>query len=138
MAIPMNKPGFTLLELLVVMSVTLILFSLASVSYRGYGVRAKRHQAELVLLQLSAKLETYAADHQGSYLGATLARLNMQQLAKNLPYQFALQAVEPSYYVLLAIPMAEQARSDKKCGALLLTSDNEKHALGPQNRACWK
>ncbi len=49
--------GFTLIELVIVLTVVAILAILAVRSYKGYVIRSRRIEAETQLLQLAQKLE---------------------------------------------------------------------------------
>ncbi|HUW21744.1 MAG TPA: type II secretion system protein [Candidatus Bathyarchaeia archaeon] len=66
--------GFTLVELLIVLSIIAILFSIALVSLRGTRAVARDTQRKTELEEIRSALEVYRADH-GSY-PTTLQGLN--------------------------------------------------------------
>ena len=57
-----KKHGFTIVELLVVISVIGILLTIGIVSYAGYQTRAKKTSAESTAQQVKVKLGEYYAD----------------------------------------------------------------------------
>jgi type IV pilus assembly protein PilE len=57
-----RSTGFTLIELMIVVSVVAILAAVAIPSYRNYNIRANRSQAAQILLTISNREEQYLLD----------------------------------------------------------------------------
>ncbi|KUK79545.1 MAG: hypothetical protein XD95_0310 [Microgenomates bacterium 39_7] len=62
-----KRSGFTLLELLIVITIIGILTSLAMVSYSSAQRRARDSQRQADLKAIQNALEQYYADHDGNY-----------------------------------------------------------------------
>jgi type IV pilus assembly protein PilE len=125
-----NQSGWTLLEVVVVLSLTLILTSIALPSYRSFIERSNVNQAEIRLLQIASHLEDYHAMNN-SYKGATLKKI-LPNTLHNMHYQFKVKTLKQDYYLLQAIPIGKQKINP--CGMLSIDSFDTKLA---QNNDCW-
>src|SRR4051812_33550639 len=76
-----SEKGFTLIELLVVMLIIGILAAIAIPTFFNQKQKASDSSAKEMAHSAQVALETYATDHNGSYLNADVA---------------ALQAIEPT------------------------------------------
>ena len=63
-----SQHGFTLLEVLITVTIVAILAATASMGYMSYVERAQRSEAKSVMMDLSQRLERYYTD-EGSYDG---------------------------------------------------------------------
>jgi type IV pilus assembly protein PilA len=70
-----KEAGFTLIELLVVMLILGILAAIALPAFFNQKEKAGDAKAKENAHTAQVALETYATDHNGSYLGATVAEL---------------------------------------------------------------
>jgi type IV pilus assembly protein PilE len=59
---PVKKRGFTLIELMIVITVIGVLSAIAYPSYTQYVIRGKRSEGRAALLDTAAKLERYYSD----------------------------------------------------------------------------
>lgn len=124
----MNRHGFTLIELVIVVAMLAVLMTLAMPSYRVYVMRAHRTEAIAQMLQVAQCQERTRAD-RGSYDPG-------QCLPGSLPrYQFAYQAGSGAQaWTVRALPRDAQATDD--CGALELSHTGARHSDGDDWR-CW-
>ena len=124
----MNRRGFTLIELVIVVALLAILMTLATPSYRVYVMRAHRSEAIAQMLSVAQCQERTRADRGAYDLGLCLPG--------SLPrYQFAYQAGSGGQgWTVRAQPRDAQATDD--CGTLELSHTGARHADGDEWR-CW-
>ncbi len=70
-----SESGFTLVELLVVMLILGLLAAIAIPSFFNQRDKARDADAKAAVRTAETAMETYATDNNGSYLNATVARL---------------------------------------------------------------
>jgi type IV pilus assembly protein PilA len=70
-----SEDGFTLIELLVVILIIGILAAIAIPAFLSQTSKANDSAAKTQVGTLQTTMETYASEHNGSYLNATLAEL---------------------------------------------------------------
>lgn len=89
-----NTNGFTLVELMIVLALIAILFSIAVPSYRTFTQKSQRTEGQALLLEMQTYLERYYFNNQRYPDG--LSKLRAYQADKvdseNLYYQVALEA----------------------------------------------
>ena len=129
MKISMNRKGFTLVELMVVIGIVAILVALALPSYTRYVRKANRGEAQQLLLNWSNNQEIWRAN-DSDY--ATTAEIAAPTHAK---YTFTLPTRTATTYTLTATATGDQAADTDKgssCTVLTLNQSNTKtHA------DCW-
>ena len=69
-----KKNGFTLIELMIVVAIVAILAAIAYPAYQSYKVRVSRAEAQVVMLEIAAKMSAYK-NSKGNYSGATVASI---------------------------------------------------------------
>jgi len=74
LALVRNSEGFTLIELVIVVTIIAILLSISIGAHLGIRQRAADEAAKSLVFQAVPSLETYYADH-GRYTGVTMAGL---------------------------------------------------------------
>ena len=109
----MNK-GFSLLELLLVITIISILSIAGYVYYQNHLIKSYRYQAKITLVELATQFEQYHIAH-GTY-PANLEPFNIKTMLSRR-YQFSVNSVSDYSYLLLATPINQQS-SDKQCGTL--------------------
>ena len=129
-----RQSGFTLLEVLITVTIIAILAATASVGYMSYVERAQRTEAKAVLLDLTQRLERYYTD-EGTYDGfevpSGMGRLP-EQTSQNQRYAIEVETSDQSFTVL-ASPRGSQVKD--KCGELALDNVGRKRAEGAGD--CW-
>lgn len=118
-----NHTGFSLLELLLVISLIGILTGILAPSYKTFLQRTRREQAQLEMVNVSSALENYKNKHK-TYQGMQLREKKFSYLLKVLSSQ--------NSYTISATPLKQQAND--YCGSLTLNELGSKTAKG---KNCW-
>ena len=142
-----NQRGFTLIELMITVAIVAILASVAYPSYVKYVARAKRSAAQSVMYAVASKQEQYMLNAR-SYYPADAAPATSTDLSPlkvvvsndvSSSYDLTVgsdnSATPPTFYVQ-AVPKANQASNDAKCGTLRLTNTGARTVTGP-GTDCW-
>lgn len=132
--------GFSLIELMIVVSVIAILAGIAVPGYQAHMQRAHRAEARAGLLQAAQWLERVATA-TGLYLAD---EADFPNALKSVPSgTYAISFATPDKgrsYILHATPMNAQA--DDKCGSYVLTPSGERRLGAPDApdalvAECW-
>lgn len=142
----LRNRGFTVIELVVAMTIVCLLVAVAVVSFHDHMTRKARSEARKALFENAEWLKL-----QHAKSGTYLVKLPITQTPSegDADYRIGLaatqlQAAEPKAafpatskqsYTLQAVPMGEDA-----CGALLLDSAGRKGVAGANARIadCWR
>ncbi|MDH5206713.1 MAG: prepilin-type N-terminal cleavage/methylation domain-containing protein [Hylemonella sp.] len=134
-----TQRGFTLIELMVVVTIIAIISAIAYPSYNKYLVRSKRSAAQSFMFSVANKQEQYLLDRR-TYADSLVA-LNIPapaDVAQNYTITTTpdMTATPPSYEVK-AVPLGAQA-GDSLCATLTLHSVTGKGITGTGTiAACW-
>jgi len=128
--------GFSLIELLVTLAIVGILAAILYPSYKADVARVHRNNAAVLLVNTAGQMEQYYLKNT-KYTGATLANLGIDASVCQNFYQINITA-NTDTYLLEAMPIGWQAKSDEKCGTLSLTQDGKKSISGSGDVSdCW-
>jgi len=132
----LNARGFSLLELLVVVSIMVILGALAYPGYQRHLAGSRRVAAAACLLEHAQAMERHYAVNQG-YQDAP-APPQCHTVAGFYQLSFA-DAPTAQTYVLQAVPQNAQAVHDAHCGTLSLNQWGERMVSVPDTEPmqCW-
>lgn len=131
-----RQQGFTLLELITVLAIIAILILVSYPVYTHHVLKARRMHAEVALLDVASGLERYHALHN-TYVGATLANIEVNEYTDNDSYRLDIASVGEANYLLHALPQGAQLE-DEACGVLSLNELGEKGVSGMGGvENCW-
>jgi type IV pilus assembly protein PilE len=132
--------GFSLLELLIALTITAVLITIAIPTYHHHAIKVKRTDGKIALFDLAARLERYyAEDH--SYATATIgSHLSTDVLSTDTSQQgfYRLSIVEQTNttFLIQATPNPQKF-SDKICGSLQLNHLGKKSTTTHAKLSCW-
>ena len=143
------RNGFTLIELMIVVTVLAIIAAVAFPSYGNYVLRANRAVAKSAILRIAGQQESFYTDRKQyataldalgtEFPAATVfIRRDGNIQAGNdgsAIYSVTLTGASAAAYTILATPVNSQAR-DTACGALSYTSTGQKSAASGATD-CW-
>lgn len=133
----MVSRGFSLIELLVVLGIAAILFSIALPSYSSYQVKTERSLAIVALLDLAGRMEQYYSINN-KYSGATIENLGFNAASLANFYNLKIKA-KTTTYSLYAEPIGRQALNDINCGVLSINELGTKSVSGDDDVIeCWE
>ncbi len=137
--------GFTLIEMMVTVSIITLLGAVAFPSYSQYTSRAKRASAGTCLQQQALFMErVYASNMRYDQNAGVATTLPAASCATDLAnvYVIAFAASQPSQrtFTILATPQNDQATRDVACGALSLDQAGVKGRSGSGATVdkCWR
>lgn len=129
--------GFSLLELMIVITILTILSSVGYPLYTQHLSKLNRLAAQQSLSQLALAMERYHFEHN-TYAGASLSQLNMTEYTAKNAYRLAIQSSTHHHYVLTAHPLNPQAERDD-CGELILDAQGKRSQTGSASSDdCWQ
>lgn len=130
--------GFSLIELLITLTIAGIIAMFAIPSYIQYLDKSRRAEGQTSLLELAAKMERYYTLNH-TYATATLSNIGMPASTENSYYQVSLSNLSATTYTLSATPLSTQS-NDTLCGTLSIDQSGLKSASGTATdklKTCW-
>ena len=141
MKITKGRKGFTLVELMIVIAIVAILVALALPSYTNYVRKAKRGEAEQLLMNWANLQEIWRANNP-TYAD-DVAAPNGIPLPTHNDYTFSLGDPNPpsaSAFILVATPKNDQVNDkdrNKPCNPLTLDQSGTKGPVVEGVTYCW-
>ncbi|MDZ7782643.1 MAG: type IV pilin protein [Halioglobus sp.] len=143
----MQKNGFSLIELLIAITVAAVLLYVALPAYREPVFEMRRALVRMELLEVVARQEQYFGDHKRyadslADLGLPGSPYALDSEGNRLPASAAERiylislSQQGAGFVLHGNPQYDQA-ADHRCGRLGLSSQGRKTATGHDAGECW-
>ncbi|PKM43214.1 MAG: type IV pilin [Gammaproteobacteria bacterium HGW-Gammaproteobacteria-1] len=129
--------GFTLVELLIVVAIVGILAAVAFPSYQAHVQKARRAEAQAVLLEAAQFMERWYTTTYNYTTAALPAALSQSPRggAGTVRYNIRPTAVAPNTFTLTATPV----EADPECGNFTLTETGQRGHTGTSPLAqCWR
>ena len=142
------QKGFSLIELLIVLTIIGVLSAMGYPSFRDYLTRAHRIDGQSALIELACRMETYHMQNK-TYQTATIGTgTKTDVLRHNITsegwYRLSINHATDTRFSLQATPIKTQAINDTLCQSLTLDSLGVQGiAAGPAGRPtsssehCW-
>jgi len=141
-----HDSGFTLIELMVVLSIVAVLGSLAVSTYRSYILRTNRTEARMALLSTQVAQEKYFLQNNqyapdiATVIAAPPGGLGINLTAGGVTpgghYTLSFSAITANTYTLQAVATGTQTKDTAAC---LTFTINDQGARTPADATgCWK
>ena len=144
---PRRHSGFTLMELIVAMTITAILASVAYPLYTNYVLKARRTEGKSALMRVQGALERYYTVYNGYTTDP--AALQLPTCTGSPTSTFSADSCSTSAYTITISPgtggiatsyaiTATPVKADATCGNLKLDQTNVKSYSGTgTTNDCW-
>jgi len=125
--------GFTLIELMIVLTVAAILAAVAVPAYIDQVRASRRAEARELLMQIQAAQERWRTNNV-SY-ASSVGDLGIGSTTSSGNYSIALSGASATGYTVTATAQAKQS-GDSACGTITITIAGNAMTYGPSN-TCW-
>jgi len=130
-----RRAGFTLLDVLIAVSIVAILASLALPSFRDAFQRGRRVDAMTSLLSVQVAQERWRANHT-TY--ADLDALGWSDTSTEGHYQLRLEQISAGSFFATAEPHADGTQVGDACGTFALDQRGPVVTTEYADGACWR
>lgn len=128
-----DNHGFSLIELMIAITIISILSALSFPLYTTHVHHTQRIEAEITLTKLASALEEYFIKNN-SYQNADLNQLSFEEPITKHHYHFNIALANAEHYLITATPPSP----DTECGILTLSETGEKTISGNSSlSSCW-
>jgi type IV pilus assembly protein PilE len=141
-----HASGFTLIELMVVVSVIAVLGSIAVSTYRSYILRTNRTEARMALLSTQVAQEKYFLQNNqyapdiATVIAAPPGGLGINLTAAGVTsggnYTISFSAVTANTYTLQAVATGPQTKDTAAC--LTFTINDQGARTPADSTGCWR
>lgn len=136
-----RQSGFTLIEMMITVSVVAVLAAIAIPTYGDYLSRSRRNDVRISLAQSAQWMERFRTENRGSYAGAALQPgTTVSPPSGNVMYDITVGA-QAATYQLTATPRAGGGMATDVCAIYTLSSDGQRTAAGVSTgdvfEKCW-
>lgn len=125
--------GFTLIELIIVVTVIGILAAIAIPSFQDYVTRSRRAEAQSYMMEIALREEKHRANNSSYVVHGALPG----GVTNTAYYIYTIVVPDANSYTITATanPGSSQAARDASCSPLTLTQSGAK---GAPTAGCWK
>ena len=133
----MRTPGFTLVEIAVVLAVATVLIALTVPPALSYLHKSRRSDAVAALTRIQLAQEQFRAHHGVYSINASALVGASAPRSEGGYYDISLVQVQADRYQAMAVARADAAQAtDRECLQLTLSVDQGLAEFGPSAR-CW-
>lgn len=133
MGIHQKIKGFSLIELMIAVTIVGIITAVALPTYTEHVQRTRRSDGQAALLSLAARVEHFYTENN-TYVGATPAAVGASATSPEGYYTVTTSNLGTNTYTLTATPVSGGAQDGDACGALTINQANVK---SPTTTNCW-
>lgn len=133
MSINQKVKGFSLIELMIAVTIVGIITAIALPTYTEHVQRTRRSDGQVALLSLAARMEHFYTENN-TYIGATPAAVGASATSPEGFYTVATSNLGTGTYTLTATPVNGGPQDSDTCGALAINQANIK---SPTTINCW-
>ncbi|HRQ64336.1 MAG TPA: type IV pilin protein [Xanthomonadaceae bacterium] len=134
-----RERGFTLIELVIVLSVLAVIIAIAYPSYREQVIKTRRAEGTALLTQVAQEMERCYTRFNAYNNAACAPIIANGRASENDWYRLNGAVVAANTFTLTAEPQRDQANSDLRCANLTLTHAGVRGRSGtaPEVQQCW-
>jgi len=133
MNISQKIEGFSLIELMIAVTIVGIITAVALPTYTEHVQRTRRSDGQAALLSLAARVEHFYTENN-TYVGATPAAVGASATSPEGYYTVTTSNLSTNTYTLTATPVNGGPQDGDPCGALTINQANIK---SPTTTNCW-